>query len=331
MSLLELTNVSYAYPGRTEPALSDVTLRVEPGELVVVAGTSGSGKSTLLQAASGLVPHFHGGSFAGRVTVAGMDTRDHGPGELAGAVGTLFQDPEAQIVLGTVRAELAFALENQGQPAPAVARAVQETALALAIDPLLDRSTSELSGGELQRTALGATLAARPGLVVLDEPTSQLDPVAGDELISLLRRLNEDFDTAILLAEHRLERCLVAADRVIGLVGGRIACDARPEEFLAWALREAPELTTAGARLLSGVGLPAGPGVKWARRALRDHGLLPAPAELRAADSSPAPSAQPGDRAARARPRPCLVRAARRPGDPPRGVAQACSPASASR
>jgi energy-coupling factor transport system ATP-binding protein len=272
MSVLELDRVTYRYPGADRPALYNVTLEIAPGELVVLAGASGSGKSTLLRAANGLVPHFHGGELAGRVTVAGMDTREHGPGELAGAVGTLFQDPETQIVMGTVRAELAFPLENRGEPSSAVARGVEEAALALGIAHLLDRPTSELSGGELQRVALGAALAGKPALVVLDEPTSQLDPVAGDELIASLRRLNEDCDTTVLLAEHRLERCLASADRAIALVDGRLACDGTPREFLEWAAHAAPELQTPGSRLLAGVGLRGAPGVKAARAALRAHG-----------------------------------------------------------
>jgi energy-coupling factor transport system ATP-binding protein len=272
VSVLAFERFTYTYPGGRAPALDGITLSLEPGELVIVAGVSGSGKSTLLRAASGLVPHFHGGVVSGRVTVAGMDTREHGPGELAQSVGTLFQDPETQIVMGTVRAELAFGLENRGEPPAAVARAVEEAALALGIAELLDRPTAELSGGELQRVALGAALAGRPALVALDEPTSQLDPVAGDELIGLLRRLNEDFDTTIVLAEHRLERCLGFADRVLALAGGRVVCDGTPEEFLAWA---PVPLQTPGARLLAGLGLPPVPGVKRARAALRERGLLP--------------------------------------------------------
>jgi energy-coupling factor transport system ATP-binding protein len=220
VSVLAFEAVTYTYPEAGAPALRELSLMVEPGEFVVVAGLSASGKSTLLRAACGLVPHFHGGTFAGRVTVGGLDTRDHGPGELAAVAGTVFQDPETQILMGTVRAELAFPLENRGHSAASVARGVEEAALALGIERLLERTTRELSGGELQRVALAAALAGRPELVLLDEPTSQLDPVAGDELISLLRRLNEQWGAAVVMIEHRLERCLSAADRVLALAGG---------------------------------------------------------------------------------------------------------------
>ncbi len=178
--------------------------------------------------------------------------------------------------MGTVRAEIALPLENRGEAAAAVARGVEEVALALGIAHLLDRSTDELSGGELQRVALAGALVGRPQLILLDEPTSQLDPVAGDELIALLRRLGEDFDTAIVLAEHRLERCLPFADRAVAMRGGRVVCDARPAGFLAWACAEAPELATPGARLLFGLGVEPAAGVKAARAALRNRGLVAA-------------------------------------------------------
>jgi energy-coupling factor transporter ATP-binding protein EcfA2 len=275
VSAIEFEHVSYSYPGATRPALDDVTLTVQPGELCVLAGLSGHGKSTLLRAACGLVPHFHGGNFAGRVTLAELDTREHPPARLGALTGVLFQDPETQLVMGSVRAELALALESRGHGAGEVARGVEEVALALGIDQLLDRSTHELSGGEQQRVALGAALAGRPQVVLLDEPTSQLDPVAGDELIGLLRRLNQEWDTTIVLCEHRLERCLSAADRVIALHGGRVAHDGPPAEFLEWAARAAPALQTPGARLFSLAGLsPAPVGVKQARASLRREGLL---------------------------------------------------------
>jgi len=275
MSILALHDVTYRYPRAQEPALRNVSLELDEGEFVVVAGASGSGKSTLLRAAAGLVPHFHGGEIAGSVVVDGMDTREHGPGHLAASVGSLFQDPESQVVMGTVRAEVAFPLENRGWPAAATARGVEEVALALGIGALLERPTSELSGGELQRVALAASLAGRPRMVLLDEPTSQLDPVAGDELVWLLRRLNEEWGTTVVLADHRLERCLGAADRVLAMRGGEIACDGPPRTFLEWAASEEPALQTPGARLFARAGLrPPPSGVKEARATLRAHGLL---------------------------------------------------------
>jgi energy-coupling factor transport system ATP-binding protein len=273
---LTFERVSYRYPESERAALSDVDLRIEQGEFCVLAGLSGSGKSSLLRAACGLVPHFHGGSFAGRVRVASLDTREHGPARLGAFAGALFQDPETQLVTSSVRAELSLALESRGESPAAVARGVEEVALALGIDALLDRATHALSGGEKQRVALGAALAGRPRIVLLDEPTSQLDPVAGDELIGLLRRLNHEWETTVLLAEHRLERCIVDADRVIALDGGRVACDGGAPAFLRWAAHSAPPLQTPAATLFELCGLQPPPvGVKQARAALRSRSLLP--------------------------------------------------------
>jgi energy-coupling factor transport system ATP-binding protein len=274
-SVLSFEGVTYRYPGASSDSLRDISFSLAPGEFCVLVGLSGSGKSTLLRAAAGLVPHFHGGSFSGVVTVGGLDTRHHGPAEIGTVAGTLLQDPETQIVMNTVRAELALALENLGGGAGGVARGVEETALALGIAHLLDRVTAELSGGELQRVALAAALVSRPPLVLLDEPTSQLDPVAGDELIWQLRRLNQEADTAVLLIEHRLERCLAAADRVIAMRAGAVVCDRDPRGFLEWAVESEPALQTPGARMLGELRLgPAPTGVKQARAMLRAHGLL---------------------------------------------------------
>jgi energy-coupling factor transport system ATP-binding protein len=280
--LLKFSGVTYEYPGVEAPALSAVDFELHQGEFCLLAGLSGHGKSTLLRAACGLVPHFYGGRFAGRVTLAGLDSREHGPARLGSVAGAVFQDPETQLVTSSVRAELSLPLECRGQGAAAVARGVEEVALALGIDALLDRSTHDLSGGEKQRVALAAALAGRPQLVLLDEPTSQLDPVAGDELIGLLRRLNQEWETTVLLAEHRLERCLAAADRVIALQAGSVACDGDPHAFLEWAARVAPNLQTPGAKMFALAGLAAQPvGVRQARAQLRARGLLDEPSPQR--------------------------------------------------
>jgi energy-coupling factor transport system ATP-binding protein len=265
---------TYRYAGAREASLRELSLDVEPGSFCVLAGASGSGKSTLLRALCGLVPHFHGGEASGQLTVAGLSVRDHGPGELAGACGTVFQDPETQVVMGGVRAELSLPVEQRGAAPATVARAVEEVALTLGVGHLLERRTETLSGGELQRVAIAAALVHRPALLLLDEPTSQLDPVAGDELVWLLRRLNEEWGTAVVLAEHRLERCLPAADRVLALEGGALVCDAAPRDFLAWAADSRPALATPVARLFSLAGLgPMPASVKEARSSLREAGL----------------------------------------------------------
>jgi energy-coupling factor transporter ATP-binding protein EcfA2 len=286
--VLRARGFGYRYPEAAAPALDAIDLELEPGSLTLVAGESGSGKSTLLRAACGLVPHFHGGEATGSLEVGGLDVREHGPGDLAAVCGTVLQDPESQVVMSGVRAELSLPLEHRGAAPGAVARAVEEAALVLGIAHLLDRQVATLSGGELQRVALAAALAHRPALLVLDEPTSQLDPVAGEELIWLLRRLNEEWGTAVLLCEHRLEKCLPAADRVLALDAGRIALDAAPAEFLAWAASERPALATPGARLFSLAGLaPLPASVKDARAGLRNAGLMPRAGEPEADGRAP--------------------------------------------
>jgi energy-coupling factor transport system ATP-binding protein len=266
---LALAGVTYTYPTANDLALNDVTLDLSPGEFALLAGRSASGKSTLLRAACGLVPHFHGGEIEGRIEVAGIDAIAAGPGELAAVVGYVAQDPETQVVSTTVSAEIELPLEMRGDPPTSRARAVEEVALALAIPHLLDRAVDTLSGGELQRVALAAALVTRPRLVLLDEPTSQLDPVAGDELIWLLRRLNEEWGVTILLAEHRLERCLAAADRIITMDSGAVAFDGDPGSFLAWAQDADTALETPAARLFSLLGIePLPVGVRAARQTL---------------------------------------------------------------
>ncbi len=290
---LSIEGLTYSYPHADRRALFDISIRLDRGEFAVLAGRSTSGKSTLLRAACGLVPHFHGGEIAGEVKVAGRNAIESGPGELAAVVGYVAQDPETQIVSTTVNAEIELPLEMRGDPPTSRARGVEEVALALAIPHLLDRSVETLSGGELQRVALAAALVTRPRLVLLDEPTSQLDPVAGDELIWLLRRLNEEWGITILLAEHRLERCLAAADRVLAMDSGAVSFDGSPRDFLAWSRDFDPALTTPAARLFSLTGIdPLPVGVRDARAILASieptggSGRTPSERPLRSRKSS---------------------------------------------
>jgi energy-coupling factor transport system ATP-binding protein len=275
--LIHIEGFSYAYPGAPEPALHGLDLELAEGEFAILAGRSGCGKSTLLRACCGLVPHYHGGEVHGTLEVCGLDVREHGPADLGGLVGLVGQEPETQVVSATVRGELELPLELRGESEAGRARAIEEVTLALGIEHLADRPTDSLSGGELQRVALAAALVLRPRLILLDEPTSQLDPVAGDELIGLLRRLNEEWGMGVLLAEHRLERCLAAADRVLALDRGRVQLDGSPASYCEWALRADPELATPGARLFSLARLSPPPvSVKEARRTLALAGIEPA-------------------------------------------------------
>ena len=201
---------------------------------MLLLGASGSGKSALLRAFAGLVPHFHGGRFAGRVEVAGLDTRRHHPAGLAGTVGTLFQDPEDQVVFARVANEVAFGLENIGTP-PAEIRERAAAALAsVGAEHLVGRLVAELSGGELQRVCLASALALEPELLLLDEPTSQLDTEAAEGLLELACRLASERGTAVVIAEQRPARPLELCDRVLFLERGRVVLDAPREEAFKW-------------------------------------------------------------------------------------------------
>lgn len=255
--LAELTHVTYWYPGHERPALLDVSLRIEPAEVILIVGGSGSGKSTLLRCLNGLVPHFHGGTLAGTVEVDGNDTRLARPRDLARSVGLVLQDPEGQAVMTTVEREIAFGLENQGIPSPAISRLVEEALILLGLSHLRHAELSTLSGGELQKVALAAVVATQPHLLLLDEPTSQLDPVSTEELLASVRRLAEDTGATIVLSEHRTERCLHFATRVISLDDGALVADAGTQQFAQWALPKHGMLLPPVARLFSRYGSAA--------------------------------------------------------------------------
>ena len=249
--LAALQHVTYSYPGGCRPALRDVSLELHPAEVVLVLGGSGSGKSTLLRALNGLVPHFHGGTFSGRVVVDGLDTRATRPKDLAGHVGLVFQDPENQAVMASVEREIAFGLENLGMDGVTVTRLVEESLISLGLSRLRRAELATLSSGELQKVALAAVIAMQPHLLLLDEPTSQLDPVSSEELLSAVRRLAEDTGATIVLAEHRVERCLHLATRVIYMEDGAVVSDGEPQSFARWAVSDHRELLPPVTRLFA--------------------------------------------------------------------------------
>ena len=235
MALASVHRLSFSYPGRGA-ALRDVSLQLERGEVVAVLGPSGSGKSTLVRALAGLVPHFHGGRFEGRVEVCGEDTRRTRPAELAGRVATVFQDPEDQVVFGRVYDEVGFGLENVGAPPAEIAPRARAALAALGAEHLLERRIAELSAGELQRVCLAAALALEPELLLLDEPTSQLDPEAAEALV----RLAGGLGIAVVMSEQRPAGPLEVCDRVLFLEEGRIVLDAERDEAVRWLARNRP-------------------------------------------------------------------------------------------
>jgi energy-coupling factor transport system ATP-binding protein len=247
--MIRLTGVTYRYPEAMADALRGFDWQVAPGDFVLIAGRSGSGKSTLLRCLNGLAPHFYGGRFGGRVEVAGRDAVANGPAGMSDAVGFVFQDPEAQAVLPTVEEELAFGLENLGAPPPIMRRRVEEALDLLGIAHLRHREISTLSGGERQRVAVASVMALQPPVLALDEPTSQLDPLGAEEVLSALHRLNSELGVTIALAEHRLERVIGHADRLLYLPGpGQPAIDGPVRETLR-ALPLGPPLVELGRRL----------------------------------------------------------------------------------
>ena len=277
--MITFEHVTYRYPPTREqeeavPILRDVSLTIDEGEFVLVVGPSGSGKSTLLRCINGLVPHFYGGAISGRIRVGGRsDCRDPvalEPRRMNDMVGFVFQDPEAQAVVDVVEDELVFAMENQGLARDTMRTRVEEVLDQLNIAHLRNRRLSTLSGGERQRVAIAAVLTLHPQVLVLDEPTSQLDPQAAEEVLDALLKLNRDLGLTIVLAEHRLERVAQYADRILYLPGqGEPPLLAAPEEVLR-QVSLVPPLIELGRRL-GWSSLPLT--VRDARRGIRGLGI----------------------------------------------------------
>jgi energy-coupling factor transporter ATP-binding protein EcfA2 len=232
--MIRFSDVSFSYSAADEPILRHVDLTIGEGEFCLVVGATGSGKSTLLGAINGLVPHFTGGRLSGTVTVDGRSTRDNPPRELADLVGMVGQNPSASFVTDVVEDELAYAMENLGVSPEAMRRRVEDTLDLLGLHELRHRPLLSLSGGQQQRVAIGAVLTASPRVLVLDEPTSALDPAAAEEVLATLTRLVHDVGMTVVIAEHRLERVVPFADRIILVPGsGDELIVGRPQDVMA--------------------------------------------------------------------------------------------------
>jgi len=225
--MIEFRDVSFAYDDRG-PVLAGADFVLDEGELALVVGPTGSGKSTLLRCVNGLVPHFSGGTLHGRVVVDGRDTRTHRPRDLADVVGFVLQDPLSSFVTDTVEEELAYGMEALGVDATAMRRRVEETLDLLGLAEVRNRPLTSLSGGQQQRVAIGAVLASGPRILVLDEPTSALDPVAAEDVLASLHRLVHDLGLTVVVAEHRLERVIHHADRILLIEDGRVSAPLDP-------------------------------------------------------------------------------------------------------
>ncbi|MEU8702556.1 ATP-binding cassette domain-containing protein [Streptomyces sp. SID11233] len=276
--MITFDQVTVHYDDAAEPALREVDLTIEEGELCLVVGHTGVGKSTLLGAVNGLVPHFTGGTLYGRVTVDGRDTAHHPPRELADVVGVVGQDPLDGFVTDTVEEELAYTMEQLAIPPAVMRKRVEETLDLLGLADLRHRALHELSGGQQQRVAIGSVLTAHPRVLVLDEPTSALDPTAADEVLAAVTRLVHDLGVTVLMAEHRLERVVQYADRVVHLPGDGRVVHGPPAEILA-ASSIAPPIVEL-ARTAEWRPLPL---------SIRDARRAAAPLRARLAGATPAP------------------------------------------
>ncbi len=245
MAIIETKNLTYTYPGGTRPSISDVSVKVEKGDFVLITGPSGCGKTTLCRCFNGLIPHFYQGQLTGEVLVAGEDVTQHQTHELAKHVGLVFQNPENQLFALSIEKDVAFGLENLGFPRPEMRQRVDWALNLTGIYDIRERSPHEVSGGQQQRVAIAAVLAMQPEIIVLDEPTSFLDPLSAEKIFEVIHDLNQRLGITVVLVEHRLDLTARYAKHIIIMDDGKVCSDGETREVL----------NNEGTRLI-GVGIP---------------------------------------------------------------------------
>ncbi len=231
MPIIEVSSLNYRYVGQRDYVLRDISFTVNEGEFVLIVGPSGCGKSTLCRCLNGLIPHFYEGDLEGDVWVAGHSVRETPTHVLSQHVGMVFQNPQNQLFSLSVESDVAFALENLSLPREEIRRRVDEVLSLLGITELRDRSPFELSGGQQQKVAIASVLAMRPRIIIMDEPTSFLDPISSLNLIETIDRIRKSLGLTVLLVEHRIELAAPRANRIIVMNDGQIVYDGNPAEF----------------------------------------------------------------------------------------------------
>jgi energy-coupling factor transporter ATP-binding protein EcfA2 len=233
MAVIETKNLTYIYPGATKPSISDVSIKVDKGDFVLITGPSGCGKTTLCRCFNGLIPHFYQGELKGEILVAGKDVRGTQTHEMAKHVGLVFQNPENQLFALSIEKDVAFGLENLGFPRNEMRERV-DWALDLAgITDIRERSPHEVSGGQQQRVAIAAVLAMQPEIIVLDEPTSFLDPLSAQKIFEVIHDLNQRLGITVVLVEHRLDLTAHYANHIIIMNEGKVCSDGETREVLS--------------------------------------------------------------------------------------------------
>jgi energy-coupling factor transporter ATP-binding protein EcfA2 len=232
MPIIEVKDLFYTYPNFTEPFLKEVNLTIDKGELVLLTGPSGCGKTTLCRCLVGLIPHFYGGEVSGEVVVSSLPVKEHAISELAQHVGFVFQNPENQLFALSVEKDVAFGLENLGMPRDEMRKNVDWAMDLMGISDLRESAPFELSGGQQQRVAIASVLAMKPEVMILDEPTSFLDPVTARKLFEIVRSLNRALDLTVVLVEHRLSLLSSYVSRIVVMDEGRVKMDGAPIDVL---------------------------------------------------------------------------------------------------